>query len=482
MVDYYSVNNNYGDYMENIYKRSIILALGHIITRALGLLIIFPFNKLVGNEYMKIYNYAYIPFVVFSDIITIGVIPQTSKMISNNKNNYILKILKKYFIFIGILGFIIINLFANFYVKLESGFIDSKSVYSIRFSSISLLIIPLISFYRGVLLGYLKAGIIFLSNILEQILRLFLMLGFAYVTIKLLKLSSIYAIYFAFISNFISSFFTLILLGLNINKIKYPVYKIKIFPGYLYSCFKIGISTIFITFYQLIDSLSFIRLTNEVLKDDIYKIVSFESHRVIIIPIVILQSIASSVMPELKSRINKYKIKNIFNVSLSLSLFFFIFCFVFAKPIYSFFYDNDGFKIFRLYSILIVPYGLYKVFIGLIEGSFKGHILCYVSMFSFFIKIMFNIILIPKYGYRGLIVSSFIASFFCLLVAIFKLRRQIVLSKSILEFLLGIMIITIILLTFNVNTNTKLIITGFIYAFISIGYYLILRFKQHYLF
>ncbi|MGM9972023.1 MAG: oligosaccharide flippase family protein [Anaeroplasmataceae bacterium] len=466
--------------MKGLYKRSIVIALGHILTRALGLIIIFPFIKLVGNDLIKLYNYAYIPFIIACDIFTIGVLPGTSKYMAVTNNGYILNVLKRIFIIIGLIGFILMNLLSPLYVKIESGEYNKVVINCMRLSSLTILIVPLIAFYRGYLLGLLRVKAGFISTILEQLIRVSIMYFGALLIVKVLGKNALNAIYLAFIANFIGSLVSLIPLIIEIKRIKLNIDKTRFLGSYFKLCYKIGITTIFITIYQLIDSLTYIKYSNEVAKEALYKMVTFESHRLIIIPILLLQSLATSLMPEL----NKEKkgiginVNNVLNLSISLIGMFMFFFFAYYKDIYNFFYDNSGQRVLLVSSILILAYGLHKVIIGIMEGIFKDNYLMIISIISYILKLFLNILLIPKIGYKAIIITSFLASFFVIALSLLKIRRKVKEINIHITFIIGSLFSLSIITIIKVINNYIFIITGILYLLICALYYLLTKFKQ----
>lgn len=466
-----------------LYKRSIIIALSNILARALGLIVIFPFIKVVGNEAIKLYNYAYIPTLIAADISSLGVVPGTSKLIATNPNGYIIKKLRYVFYIVGIIAMILFNILTPIYTKIITGDTNYLVIRCMRIASISLLIYPLLSCYRGYLIGNLKVVSNFASNILEQSTRVLLMLIGAIVIINVFNMNSIYAIYFAFIANIIGLLVGLIPLKIAINKIKLPVSKTPFLFTYFKLCLKIGITTIFITIYNLIDSLTYNRLSYEENKDELYKIVTFESQRVIIIPIIIIQSLAQVLMPELSKDNNfnskKYKVNNVINLSLYFLIIVSIFSFLFYKRIYNFFYDGEGAIAFRLSIILIIAFSLNKIMIGIIEGIYKNYILAFSSILSFLVKLLLNIYLIPKIGYKAMIISSFIGSMILVFINIIRIKDYFSISLYNLCSIISISLISVFIL---INLNIGIIWTGILYLFIIAFYYLLITYRPKYIY
>ena len=75
--------------------QAFILGLGQVTGKILSLVFLYRFSKDLGNTGLSLYTYAYIPFSIFSDLSTFGLIPGTSKavskLIAENDNVYMIK-------------------------------------------------------------------------------------------------------------------------------------------------------------------------------------------------------------------------------------------------------------------------------------------------------------------------------------------------------------------------------------------------------
>ncbi|MGV3240922.1 oligosaccharide flippase family protein, partial [Streptococcus hyovaginalis] len=65
-----------------LLKGTFILTLGTIISKALGLFYVIPFNMIVGKQGTVLYQYSYVAYTIVISIATAGIPLAVSKFIS----------------------------------------------------------------------------------------------------------------------------------------------------------------------------------------------------------------------------------------------------------------------------------------------------------------------------------------------------------------------------------------------------------------
>ncbi len=492
---------------KRIYKQAFILGFSNILVKILGLIFIFPFARMVGKEGTNLYTYAYVPYIFFTDITTLGLIPGTSKLVSkimaNNeegKASYLLRKTTILMIIIGVISFLLLNALAVPYVKLQlSNKVTDLTdiITAIRVVSLSLLVTPLLCFFRGFLQGTLRVVPSSISIIIEQFIRVTIILISTYYIIKVRQMHYKYAVFIAVGAAFVGSLVSLIFLSFFTKK-----YRIKEQVKFEYKrtlvrvCISIGFTTIFLSVYQMIDSVTFMKYCSSPHVLDYYRAFSFETSRLIIIPIILAQSLASAILPNL-TRANEQNAidektngisKILFLSNMMIIPMVFIF-FIFADPIYHFFYQGDGIgvSVLKYSSILIASYGMNKVLIGIMQGINKGKILILATLLSFGLKYLGNVILIRNICYKGVIVSSFIASIFAICISVYVLNKEKIIKygsfilKVLMHIVAGIVAMLCLRLFRNIIAidmhNYKTYIIGFIIyiPFFYLIYLLILK-------
>lgn len=484
------------------FKSSMIVTLGILISKALSLIFIFPFSRIVGAVGIALYNYAYAPFLLILELSTFGIPEALSKLVGNknsiNEHVTAYRIFKKglfLMIIFGIISFLLLNFIAPFYASyaLSNNSINKNElINSIRILSISLLIIPFTSGLKGFLQGNLEFLACSISQIVEQIIRVSLIL----ITTSLIINnggSYINAIYWTLFSTIIAEFFSLLIL--------YIFYKKKniITSGYVFNIsfkeiltnsFPFFIYGISISLFSFIDSLFFSKgLTNYGISNPeyIYGIYSFEVLKLINIPLTIIIGIKTVLLPVISNGTN-----TINKINKALQIVFMIFIpimfitMLYSNEIYNLLYvHNEGGKILFVSSMLIPIMALNSLLISIITGTNLDKFLYFPLLLGILFKFITTYIFISYLSYSGAVLSSFISYSLIILANIYilhknKLLRYKFILKQFNRFslisiigIIGLIIVKFILS--GINEYLLLMISLILYLF----YYLYVTKKYH---
>ncbi len=185
----------------NFLEGTVIATLAIIITKIMGMLYVIPFYSLVGEKGSELYAYAYNIYIIFLDISTAGIPIAMSKIIKeystlNMQDAKVraYKIGKKIINIISIIIFLILFIFAEFIASfiigdLQGGNSISDVAFVIRFVSFAILVVPILSISRGYLQGHNIINVSSISQIIEQIVRILIMLGGSFLALKVFNLS-----------------------------------------------------------------------------------------------------------------------------------------------------------------------------------------------------------------------------------------------------------------------------------------------------
>lgn len=167
-----------------------------ILVKIMGMLYVIPFYAIVGTTGAALYSYAYNIYNIFLDISTVG-LPiaiskitnefHTLKMYDAKKRAYDIAI--SIMRFISIIIFIILFIFAypiaSFIIgDLTGGNTKEAITNVIRCVSFAILVIPYLSVAKGYLQGHNVINISSISNVLEQIVRILIIIVGSYLAIK----------------------------------------------------------------------------------------------------------------------------------------------------------------------------------------------------------------------------------------------------------------------------------------------------------
>lgn len=168
---------------DSFLKGAFIASLGVFISKILGLIYIIPFNKAVGTKGMALYGYAYTIYNVFLGISSVGIPIAMSKITSEyNAKAYVDTKRRIFFLgsrlltILGIISFFILMVGAPWFAKLIIGnAIGGNTVEEItqviRTISFAILVVPFMSTLRGYFQGHKFIKPTGVSQVLEQIVR-----------------------------------------------------------------------------------------------------------------------------------------------------------------------------------------------------------------------------------------------------------------------------------------------------------------------
>lgn len=447
----------------SVSKGAIIMTISILASRFLSLFFIFPFSNIVGPNGLAIYSIAYTPFVIFLDLTTLG-IPQaltklTSKYINNNKNVYKLFIISIITIMsFSLISIIIINLFAHMYLKI---ILPNQDIYdeeiAIRILSSSLLFTPLVFLFRSFMQGHKIMHISAISQVLEQVIRVSLILISCYLVIRYNKNYRL-AVYSALIANTISAFISFSFLyfnykRMNINKdykFDKDILKELIINAIPYLIFGISINS-----YGFIDSLFYTKGLYEFGIENpkyYFGVYSFEINKLIMIPVSLSVGYAISILPNLTTR-KKDTIANCLYIIFLIICPIMIFTFVKGDLVYSLFFKNEiGYQMLKVYSIMILLLSFNQITSSIMQGINKGKSLIIAIILGTIIKFILTYPFILRYGIYGNLVASVISLITIISLNIYNLKNEIdrsYLPKIMISFISGIIAIITLKYKFN---------------------------------
>lgn len=185
--------------MSNLMKGTAILTMGMFLSKVLGLIYIFPFYAIVGEKNIALYQYAYIPYSIMLAIAISGAPIAVSKFVSkyNAMGDYQSgrKLMKSGILIMMVTGFAaFIALFllatpiAGLVIKSEEQVFTVEQIASvIRWVSFALIVVPFMSLWRGFFQGYDKMEPTAVSQLVEQIVRIVVLLGGSFLVVIVFK-------------------------------------------------------------------------------------------------------------------------------------------------------------------------------------------------------------------------------------------------------------------------------------------------------
>ena len=198
---------------------TIIATLSIFIVKILGMLYVIPFYQMISIKGSALYAYAYNIYVIFLDISTAGLPLAISKIISEyntldmqeaKQRSY--KIGKRILMIAAIAIFIILMLFAPQIANLLIGDLKGGNTIgdvslAIRCVSFSILVVPFLSVAKGYLQGHNIINVSSVSQIIEQVIRIAIILLGVYLALYVFNIGETLAICIALTGAFFGALF-----------------------------------------------------------------------------------------------------------------------------------------------------------------------------------------------------------------------------------------------------------------------------------
>ncbi|MGM9834216.1 MAG: oligosaccharide flippase family protein [Bacilli bacterium] len=211
---------------------TLIATIAIFIVKILGMLYVIPFYAMVGIQGSALYAYAYNIYNIFLDISTAGLPIALSKVIKEydtlgklDAKQRAFKISKQIIGIVVIAIFIILLIFAPFIGEVLVGELSGGNTiedvaFAIRCVAFSILVVPFLSVSKGYLQGHNIINVSSISQIIEQVIRIAIILGGCYIAINVFNLSITHTIGIALSGAFIGALisYLYILLKMKRNK------------------------------------------------------------------------------------------------------------------------------------------------------------------------------------------------------------------------------------------------------------------------
>lgn len=177
---------------------TLIATLAIVIVKILGMLYVIPFYSIVGSNGGALYSYAYNIYLIFLGISSAGLPNAISKVISEyntlgmvDAKERAYKNAIKIMSFISILAFLILFILAEeiavFIIgDLSGGNTAADIAFVIRCVSPAVLVIPYLSITKGYLQGHKYVSPSSTSQLIEQIVRIAVILIGSFVVLKVM--------------------------------------------------------------------------------------------------------------------------------------------------------------------------------------------------------------------------------------------------------------------------------------------------------
>lgn len=185
----------------NFIQGAFIATFGIVFTKILGILYVIPFHAIIGEQGGALYGYAYTIYLVFTALSSAGIPLAISKLISEyqtlgyyDAKKRAFKMGKQIALILGLICFLVLFFFAPQLAHailgdLTGGNTIEQVTFVIRVISTAILVVPILSIYRGFLEGHKFITPTALSQIYEQIVRVMFIVVGSFIALKVFHLS-----------------------------------------------------------------------------------------------------------------------------------------------------------------------------------------------------------------------------------------------------------------------------------------------------
>lgn len=449
--------------MSNLMKGTAILTLGMFLSKVLGLIYIFPFYAIVGEKNIALYQYAYIPYSIMLAIAISGAPIAVSKFVSkyNAMGDYQSgrKLMKSGILIMMMTGFAaFIALFflatpiAGLVIKSEEQVFTVDQIASvIRWVSFALIVVPFMSLWRGFFQGYDKMEPTAVSQLVEQIVRIVVLLGGSFIVVVVFKGKPETAISFAVFAAFIGAIGGLgvlyyywkkyqpefnLLRSQSVTSTQLPMSNIyKEVITYSIPMVFVGVAN---PLFQLVDMLTFNGAMTSVglaeVTDTYLSMINFMTHKVVIIPVMLATGFSMALVPTITKYYTqgeylslRHAMDKTYQILIFITLPAVVGISLLANEIYFMLYSESemGSMILAHYAPVAILFALFQVTAALLQGIDFQKWIVFSLLSGIFVKLALNIPLIRLLEADGAIVATAIGYSVSIIINILVLRKTL---------------------------------------------------------
>ena len=507
----------------NFVKGAFITTLGIVIAKILGIVYVVPFHEIIGDKGGALYGYAYTIYALFMSLASAGVPLSISKLVAEyqtegfyDAKKRVFKIGRKIALTLGIICFIIILITAPLLAKMILGNVKGASSIEdvtlvIRVIGTAILIVPTLSIYRGYFEGHRLFSPPSISQVIEQIIRVLIIIFGSFLALKVFKLDLTTSVGIALLGATVGAFVSYIYLvekrlknkrvfNEKIRKVNEPKITDKvIFRKICYYALPFILIDVFKSLYNYVDMVTvvkgLVKYASFKAKDAevIYSMLSTWANKFNMIILSVSTGVIVSLIPNLTESIvrkEKNEVEKKINQALSILLFLTIPMTIgistLAEPIWILFYGKSlyGPSILMFYIYVGLMIGLFTSLVTIIQ-VLKDRKVVFISLITgVVLKIILNNHLLIAFNrfslppYYGTITASIIGYLASIIICFVVLRNKYkinfeVFLKNFIDIIFGSILMSVILLLFRfiipISSPTRLMNIVIILVYTCIG-------------
>ncbi len=447
---------------------TIIATVAIVLVKILGMLYIVPFYATVGSQGSALYGYAYNIYNIFLEISAAGLPIAMSKIINeyntlglNEAKVRAFKIGKRLITYISLFCFVILFVFSKeigmlILGNLSGGNTIEDVAFVIKCVSFAVLIIPFLSISKGYLQGHKYIGPTSVSLIIEQLVRILIIIAGSYLALKVFDLGLTnavgIAVFGAFIGGSMAYLYILRKMRQNKEKLGLVEYEKKdnvtskeILKKIISYAMPFIIINIAVTVYSFINMVLILRTLNYLNAytateiEFITNAITTLGSKLNMIVGALATGLTVSLIPNIVSSFVKkdfidvnHKINKAFQMILIISIPMTIALSVMAKPVWTAFYGVStlGPIIFSVSVFTALFSNLYMVSSSTLQGLNKFKAVYLSTLIGFFTNALLDVplmLLMHKlsiYPFYGAILSTVIGYSLSVFIALKFLKKE----------------------------------------------------------
>lgn len=414
---------------KNFLEGAFISSLGIIICKVLGLLYVIPFYSIIGTAGGVLYSYGYSIYSTFLNFSTLGIPTAMSKIISEykalgyeNTKERVYRLGKNITLILSVIIFLFLIIFskqiATYILGGESGTFSVTEVSTvINIISLAILVVPLLSVVKGYIQGHKFMVESSVATVLEQLVRVIVIVVGSFLAVKILNLSVNTAVGIAMFGAFLGAFSAYFYLVKKISKnkkeiqveteIKSEEQKITtktLLKQIAIYAFPFVMIELLKTFYSIIDMTTIIGNIKQMygmdLAETTYSVLTTWGPKINMIGLSIGSGVIISLIPTISAYYIKKDYKKInekLSQALEVSMYVivpitFLLCFL-AGPVWTVFYGYDTFctQLLRVYVLQIIWVSLYSLLLNLNQSMSETKTTILILVVNLALKVILNV-------------------------------------------------------------------------------------------
>lgn len=514
---------------DSFIKGAMISTIGVILCKVIGLVYVIPFYAIIGVQGSALYSYAYSIYGIFLSLSNSGIPVAMSKVISEynsleyyNTKERTYKMGMQIIETLGFIFFIVLILFAPNIAHLILGdriaqggnSIESVS-FVIRVVATALLIVPRLSVTKGYLEGHKIMTLPSVANVLEQLVRVIVILIGSYLAIKVFHSSLQTAVGISVFGATIGALVAYLYLVLRIRKNKSELNSDEkitrkeakitdkdIFKKIVFYALPFVLIDLLLSAYSLVDTLTVVRTLGKLgyessVSDAAIGVVTTWGMKLNMIVTSIATGLIVSLIPNISSSYIKKnmadvskKVNQALQVMLTVVLPLVLVLSFLGQPVWIIFYGYNSVSVamYKVFAFQALTYSFFSVLINLMQSLSNPKVALTTLLCTFLTKAIINVpmmYLMERIGvpaYYGEIFATLIAQGGAAIYLLKKLNKvyKVDYKETANIFVKTLLCVAILFVSLkisnlfistNVKARSSAIITIMIYGVISLIVY-----------